>query len=565
MGSWGCFVRNGQRTLLNQDYFYAPLRKFLEDSKQGRAKAKQWLNTIKSAPGIKTTELGDLGIIPWIESKGDEFLRREEIMEYVLDVVPYVFENVLSRVEYKRFSHELKGQSDYKEILYTLGTRGDMWKLRIHDLRYEIEQLAIDMSWMDRDPQALTRLENEMADIHARIKSYVAPQWSHFSGAHNELGNVAVLGHIRVSVSDETFFINEIQSDWAQRGRSSDFRTNAYPPGPFVTDTQVWAGLLMRRALQLAAASESQQVAWIRGADMVNGGSMRGPSSIDDFYQKVVTRIAEKAVKGAGKVEFVEVETSSKSYKVAGIKMTDQVRAKLSEKQPFYSWSDISAVPKQKDDPIFEAVVRDAKDMLGSLASVRLINRLYDVSTGKIVAGRYVNRMVEIALEAKDPRRVGWHECFHAGMELLATEDEKDMILQVFWPEGPLNERVRQALIEAGDHRAAQQCSSAEEAAAHAFSMWKDGSFTFPGAQSESGPVERVFVQIKSAVTDFLGWCSKRMFGQRYATPESFFEALASGDLLQAHLNGEDERVGGQDEAGGRGQAALLRAPRPRA
>src|SRR3546814_17994342 len=90
-----------------------------------------------------------------------------------------------------------------------------------------------------------------------------------------------------------------IQSDWAQRGRQSNFQDERFPEAPFVTNTELWSGLILRRQLQLAAMNPNcKQFGWII-PEMHNGGLTRANPGLNDFYLKILPTKIEQEIERA--------------------------------------------------------------------------------------------------------------------------------------------------------------------------------------------------------------------------------------------------------------------------
>ena len=91
----------------------------------------------------------------------------------------------------------------------------------------------------------------------------------------------------------QVLFLEEIQSDWAQEGRSKGFsaeQTNALPravpPGPFVEETKSWTSLAVKRVIVYAIDNGFDSVAWTTGEEQAGRYDLR--KSVDEVaYQKV--------------------------------------------------------------------------------------------------------------------------------------------------------------------------------------------------------------------------------------------------------------------------------------
>ena len=141
-------------------------------------------------------------------------------------------------------------------------------------------------------------------------------------------------------------------------------------------------------------------------------------------------------------------------------------------------------------------------------------------------AGLYTNKMLMLSDEAVDLGYVGNHETFHAAMDLMLNDRERQIVLDKFAPGTPLNFAVKNELVESGDLRAAAQCEIAEEAAAHGFALWRDKRI-----EVVDEPVQGIFADIADAMQALGRWISKNVFAQGYQSPSEIFDALSGGQL----------------------------------
>lgn len=242
------------------------LTQAIRDAKQGRASAAQWLATIRALAqkGVKQAESTDIRLDEWLTMRGDEVITREELLEHVVRVTPTVKEMVASEPKYA--SHIIPG-GKYEEIYYVLASERDRKTDRLEEVEHEMELTALDASagTGDEDVEVIyakiTKLELERAYLMQTVTTaydFTSHHWSENESLKN------LLAHARVSTfPDGTYFVQEIQSDWAQKGRKWGWRAN-YPKAPLVTSTEAWAGMVLRRQLQRAAMNpEVKRIAWI--------------------------------------------------------------------------------------------------------------------------------------------------------------------------------------------------------------------------------------------------------------------------------------------------------------
>lgn len=501
-------------------------------AKLQKAPANQWVATLKSLIGngkAKQAEVDDCQVVDWLQDAilGDKrSVTREEVVTRVKNRQVTVKEVTLGSPQYQTYSHaSIAGAgAQYAEVLFIANSERANIQDRLEEIEWEMDQFNFDLELLSAHPEKVLELEKErhhlMTDL-PKAWEYQAPHFTQSAGKHGK----NLIAHGRELVFGDTYLIEEVQSDWGQRGRRADWK--GIPKGPFVTDTKLWAGLVVRRMLQRAATNpQVRKVAWIRGS-MRNGGKQVTEDSLDDFYLKVVRGIVDKAIaKPGGKSRLQNMQIGAHLLPdIPCFEMTDAVREHLVKAQPLYSLTSVRREPHVFDDERRTAFFARARHMIGSVRHVMLVDRLYDIVTGRQVPGRLINRVLQVALNAEDPEFVLDHECFHYAMDALFFDTERKLIEREFAPGSDLNERTREALLAAGEGAAAQQClQSAEEAAAHGFALWARGRLDV-GAS----PARGFFQEVKTLFLDLVAWVNRTVHGEECTCTEDVFKALLNG------------------------------------
>ncbi|MEJ8837596.1 hypothetical protein [Ramlibacter sp. AN1133] len=513
------------------------LVKALEDlpAKLQKAPAIQWVATVKSLVSkgaAKQAEVDDCELVKWLEDPllGEKRpVTREDLITRVKERQVTLKEVTLGNPRYESWSHMGLVRNDrtarYAEVLFIANDQKANIQDRLEAIEWEMDQFNFDLERLSSNPEAVLQLEKERRQLLTDLPKaweYKAPHFTESAGRHGK----NLLAHGRELVWGDTYLIEEVQSDWGQRGRINDWKT--IPRGPFVTDTKLWAGLVVRRMLQRAAMiPQVKKVAWIRGS-MRNGGKQVQEDNLDDFYLKVVRSIVDKAIaKGNGKTAIANLRLGDTvCADVPCFEMTDSVREQLRGTQPMYSLTSVRHEPHVFTDDRRAAFFARAKHMLGSVKHVMLVDRLYDIATGRAVPGRLVNRVMQIALNAEDPEFVLDHECFHYAMRNLFIESERHVVLREFVPGSELNRRTYDTLVERGEKDASAQClASAEEAAAHGFALWARG--TLDMGQS---PARGFFEEVRVLFCDLVAWFNRTIQQEQCTTSEDVFKALLNGE-----------------------------------
>ncbi len=505
-------------------------------AKVQNAPASQWVATIKSmqSKGVKLLEIEDSAILKFLESRGKQTLAREELIQKVQDLQVTVKEVQLAKPQFSSFSHggKLEG-ARYRELLYVANSQRDNIQDRIDAIEWEMEDLNFDMARLSADPMAALRLADERARLLVDSAKAHTFEAHHFSSDAQAMGEKNVIAHARESIIGDLYLIEEVQSDWAQKGRKQDWAN--IPKGPFVTDTKAWAGLVVRRMLQRAASlPEVKRVAWIRGwtrNGWVNppAPGVRPSDGLDEFYMKTVRSVVDKAIAGGGgKSALTTLRIGEKVLpEMPCFEMTPAVREQLKASQPVYSYANVVASGQGVGADDMRLVLKRCNHLLGSDKHVYFAKRLYDISTMREVAGSYMNKVIQISMRAQDPVMAMDHECFHFAWDVMLNRREREVVQRDFAPGSEMNRKVIRALSRAGNHDAARQCvHSAEEAAAHGFAMWSSNRLNFGPDAPES---EGIFASMKRTIADVCVWLGAYINQEKCVTAEDVFERFGSG------------------------------------
>lgn len=527
------------------DVLYSKLLALLRESKQERANRAQWEGLIRgfTQKGVKQAELDDSDVVSFLQSRSaDAKITKPELVAAVGRRMPRIKCVDLGSPQYPSYRSIDGGV--YRERLYILASEGMLADDQMEDLMYRIEDLGFNPGPLLQDPGLVDRLEAEMKYLKDGRPAMFDFHAHHFSKAVENHGK-NLMAHARTSVADGLFYVEEIQSDWAQRGRNSNW-TAGYPKAPFVTNTEQWAGLVLRDLMHQAASDPAcQRFAWLN-ADMRNGWNQTAPSGDDlkVFYDSIVKKLAEKCIqKSGGRVVPMEIVTKHGARTVLGFDMTPSVREALHQALPMYSRDAVlprsAAVSESERDVECAEVVRECKAMLGSAHTIRFVAKLYDVSHSNEVAGQYLNKGITLSLRARNLNRAARHEAWHFAHENFLLSHEKREMRLAFAVGSSLNTRTQDALRAVGAHEAAQQCLNESECAAHAFSLWCEGKLEV----AEAKPAN-IFASVLRSLEAMADWLEEKVFGIRVQTPEDLFTAMREGALAHRQtVNAYDQPV----------------------
>ena len=362
IGNRGTFDPNDPNILYQADQstWFSALEKGIESAKQAKATAKDWKAIIPKLAGVKADEIEATGLNEWLDMQTGQ-VTKESVLEFVrqngvqvqevekggekeglkiqpnedetayaghemVDVVQvsngitrfsgtpsearnYMEEEALAgKYGATKFSsYQLPGGENYRELLLTLP---DKESPQLQAARaVEAAQKNYERQNDSANYGALVRAR-EAAD---KIGASWEPQ--KFRSSHFDEPNI--LAHVRFNERTDAegkkvLFIEEVQSDWAQKGRKEGFSapveheysiqanpsrgtwdvldhkgnrldsyptreaaqrvadsskkmTTGVPSAPFVTKTEAWTLLAMKRMIRYAAENGFDRIAWTTG------------------------------------------------------------------------------------------------------------------------------------------------------------------------------------------------------------------------------------------------------------------------------------------------------------
>ncbi|HON93614.1 MAG TPA: hypothetical protein PKZ07_18745, partial [Sedimentisphaerales bacterium] len=346
--------------------FYSQLRRVIEQKVPNRATVAQIRATIDPAKGngVKADEIFWSGLDEFLSSKKPtDMVTKEEVLAATRDVevrdVVKGNTNRLTTAERKRLkqlendleegglspeeeneylrlkagawtddtkfaSYQLPGGENYRELLLTLPPT-DTTKV-VYNEQSGVYSLYSSKGQLITSTIYKDRIEREKEFWNANAESFKS---GHFSEPN-------IVAHVRFNErtsadGKRTLFIEEIQSDWAQKGREEGFggewrvedidahpndrniatfksqeaaeaaaenyreaddsghrivvieESAGVPSAPYVTKTDAWVSLALKRMVRLAAENGFEQVAWTTGIQQV--------SRYEESMRKVVDRI----------------------------------------------------------------------------------------------------------------------------------------------------------------------------------------------------------------------------------------------------------------------------------
>lgn len=291
--------------------FYSPVERAIEGLDQTRASGPQWYATLaasRSVKGVKQEELDWLGLKEWLGDR--ERVTKEELLDFVRANQIRVTEDVTNDAEraanttdWTRYSERLHALgwsvgTDMSGDALELGAPNGESYLMEEDALAEIpdeqvREIARQMIDQNVAPPSLGgeyipgtkysaytlgggknyhELLLTLPDVHdgqplsdgqvpleMRGQRFTSRHWNRF----NVLAHVRFAEHIGAD-GKRTLFIEELQSDWHQEGRTEGYRTHPEPWEVFDTKT---GEVLSRHATQEEARAESEATRRVNAAD----------------------------------------------------------------------------------------------------------------------------------------------------------------------------------------------------------------------------------------------------------------------------------------------------------
>lgn len=289
-----------------------------------------WLHSNAAKLGIKADEMKWSGVLDWLDTKGREKLTRDDVSRFLAEGGVKVSEVKYdedpeaevedgygaSGRETSYSGYAMPGGMNYREVLLTypqvtptfdvyqttrfsvfessksskyhlvmglnpqgFATREDA-KKALEDLAAEDPSVSIkDAHIVDRGP-SMERIgegfESKAVaeDLIARNPgSYLRPGKPSakvlFKSDHwkdpNVLAHLRLAEHIGPS-GERVLFVEEVQSDWGQHVAKHGFDSPAVGQAPFISSTQGWTALALKRAIAIAVNERFDKVAFINGA-----------------------------------------------------------------------------------------------------------------------------------------------------------------------------------------------------------------------------------------------------------------------------------------------------------
>ncbi|MHB8388037.1 MAG: PLxRFG domain-containing protein [Acidobacteriaceae bacterium] len=246
-------------------WYRSELNRQVEGLPMKSAPAKGWKDSIKGllAKGlVKQVELDAVGLDDFLDLHQGK-MTKDQVMSFLRENGVRV-EEVVKEGNATRFAgYQLPGGKNYREMLLTLPHEAESEGTSVRAERLAQES---GVDWNALGPNGRQRFYDEADRLHKNKEAFYA---GHFDEAN-------ILAHVRFNdridaEGKRVLFLEELQSDWAQKGRKEGFIAppSNVPSAPFVTETEAWVSLALKRMIRYAAEGGYDRVAWTRGDQQV--------------------------------------------------------------------------------------------------------------------------------------------------------------------------------------------------------------------------------------------------------------------------------------------------------
>lgn len=280
---------------------------------------------VRNGVQVQEVTLGEVdeGLLEaFLDDEAGEGFTREEAIEYLAK------EEGATPTKYSQY--QLPGGENYREVLLTLPEVGRADKESLHD---EVEREYRRSGNSDRYNELTKQLREAVEGLQSN--SYTSSHWS----------QVNVLAHVRLNDrfdadGNRVLFVEELQSDWGQAGRTKGFRSGvegltqdeeyrfqvlledgrrnlvggdlvefeellqrrnaaaedrqAIPSAPFVVKTDGWVNLALKRIVKMAVDGGYDKVAFTDGDQNVDRYSLA--KQIKSMHYRVVDGLYSLAI-----------------------------------------------------------------------------------------------------------------------------------------------------------------------------------------------------------------------------------------------------------------------------
>ena len=231
--------------------FYSAVERAVEHIPQGKMTGQQWLGTLRNKPGVKPEEMDWIGLTEFLESRRSEPTTQQQVKEFIAENKVDLREVLKQSSETKFERWSQGGGENYRELLLTLPKSKDKFT-KSH--------------WEESNVLVHTRVDDKMVR-QAATPELIAER----SKQQKEIA------------AKKSLNIEEIQSDWHQKGRDTGYKERGVPDAPF---KKTWPELVLKRLLTEAAEKGYERMSWTTGKTQNNRYNLTKHVDRIDLFQR---------------------------------------------------------------------------------------------------------------------------------------------------------------------------------------------------------------------------------------------------------------------------------------
>lgn len=271
----------------NAPTFYSALDRAVADIPQAKAPAEQWAATLANRPGVKPEEIQWRGLDQYLAGRQGQTVTKQEIADHLagnkvelgkvtkgefssseLDAAAVKARETGNWAEYDRLlnqaksnetsntkyhSYQLPGGENYKETLLTLPEKDPAgYKFIVSPVNGKTKVIDAE----GRDMGNWNNREDAVKAFRRVSDNYTSPHWDEPNPVTHMRTNERTIGNTA------SHHIEEVQSDWHQKGRTEGYKVDAVPDAPF---KKTWPDLTMKQALRDAVENGKDRLSWTPG------------------------------------------------------------------------------------------------------------------------------------------------------------------------------------------------------------------------------------------------------------------------------------------------------------
>ena len=362
----------------------SPLADTVNSHKLGSMSGEQWMSWLHAnAPKNAKKEAHASGTFDWLPQQANA--SKEAIVKHMKANAP--------RIKVKKFKNNPKpgARARFDELVNDGWARGLTSEEReeMDELEQHLEgntKTRFDEHVMPDGTQSNYR-EMTLSHSNPTADDYIVPAGHSYGDNAADINRIL---HMRMNdrnISHPAFTANrhpstkalnieELQSDWAQQGRSSGFKGDkpsnpdkGLPKGPYVQNTEDWTKLGLHNAIKEAAEKGHHAVTWTNGDEQAKRWDNEG---LKHYYDTVMPSVTNDILKRMGVKERVGKFNLGTGADHHGFHMTPEIVAHIKKHGlPRFATGgrSVEALDRESDEVPIEKRVRDALDKIHLNAS----------------------------------------------------------------------------------------------------------------------------------------------------------------------------------------------------